>query len=103
MYFNGRIPTVKTMMSRGLARSREEAKAIREALEDNEPHPIKMLEAADRAMNEHSGGSFGVEDLYPDYPHIYHVNTGDTYNVTLVYNSKTGSITVTSWGDAIGV
>ena len=102
--FNNKIPTAKKMLDMGFADSDREAKEVRSILEKAAPDPDKMLIAVDQYMNkEGSGGCFGVEDLYPDYPHIYYINTGDTYNVTLVYDNDTGSIKCESWADAAGI
>jgi hypothetical protein len=67
----------------------------------------KAMDAADKAMGGTRGGSFGVESIRSsDYSGGYwgdaaalYVNTGDTYNMTLVYDVADGRFYVTSWGD----
>ena len=42
---------------------------------------------------------YGVETLYPSYPHFYYVNMGDTYDRTLYFTGL--SIQIGSWGDYV--
>lgn len=46
--------------------------------------------------------TFGVESLYPERPAIWYLNTGDTYAMTLCYNSDTDTVSLRSWGSYFG-
>jgi hypothetical protein len=43
----------------------------------------------------------GVESLYPEAPHIYYLNTGDTYAATLVFNDVTCNLFVSDLGTIV--
>lgn len=54
----------------------------------------KALERADVAMGGH-----GVESLYPEFPKVYYVNKGDTYDTTLY--SDGSALRIGAWGDYV--
>jgi hypothetical protein len=93
-----RYPSIKTLMER-LKLNREQAKEIREAMEQN-----RGLKVADRIL-----GGFGVETIgLPDgcfdncqEPEIYieYVNMGDTYDTTLL--KVNGVYRVGDWGSIV--
>ena len=43
--------------------------------------------------------SYGVESLYPDYPTVFYINRGDTYDLTIVYDYDTERFYLAAWGD----
>ena len=85
-----RGPDIKTL---SLVFEEEDAKVIKFMMNQG-TNPIRVLEVADFLKGTH-----GVEDLYPDHPNFYYVNTGDTYNSTLCHDGK--RFFVGSWGDWI--
>jgi hypothetical protein len=62
----------------------------------------KVLEEVDRLINGHGIEAIRDEDVndryYGDVVALY-VNTGDTYNATLLYDTDRSEFYVTSWGD----
>jgi hypothetical protein len=62
----------------------------------------KILEHADTLMNangiEAIRGAFHGDSYYQDIVALY-VNTGDTYEPTLLFNTVTGGFVVTTFGD----
>lgn len=48
------------------------------------------------------GEFMGVESLYPEKPHRYYLNAGDTYSPTLLYNAQTDSFRIGCLADLIG-
>jgi len=89
-------PSVKRI-EEGLQISRQQAQAIKDAMNDGKPN--KALRLASEAT-----GNFGVEYIESDQDTmrsregIEYVNTGDTYNTTLIYDYKTGRFYIGSWG-----
>lgn len=68
----------------------------------NENDPDVTLEAANALMNAHGieaiRGDYHVDNYYYDIVALY-VNTGDTYNPTLLYETDTDRFTLTTLGD----
>lgn len=52
-------------------------------------------------VNASIKNAHGVEAIYQgnDKPSCMYVNTGDTYNATLLYDDRLNKFLVTSWGD----
>ena len=48
------------------------------------------------------GDFSGVESLYPEKPHIFYCNAGDTYAPTLIFNWRTEQVRIGCWGDLVG-
>jgi hypothetical protein len=68
----------------------------------NENDPDVTLEAANTLMNAHGieaiRGDYHVDNYYYDIVALY-VNTGDTYNGTLLYETDKDRFLVTTFGD----
>jgi hypothetical protein len=68
----------------------------------NENDPDVTLQLADKLMNangiEAIRGDYHVDNYYYDIVALY-VNTGDTYNGTLLYETEKDRFLVTSYGD----
>ncbi len=86
-----RCPAEATLKQQ-LKISAQSAKAIRLACASG--NPITALKLADKAM-----GGYGVENLYPEFPHFSYVNMGDTYSRTLYLNGNT--LQIGTWGDFV--
>lgn len=60
------------------------------------------LDLANKLMDAHGveaiNGDYHVDNYYFDIVALY-VNTGDTYNGTLLYETEPGRFRATSWGD----
>ena len=41
-------------------------------------------------------GTFGVESCFPEIPDLYYCNSGDTYNITILYYK--GKLYIGDWG-----
>jgi len=64
----------------------------------NEPRRLDRILAC---INEVMQGS-GVEAIWGEdqfWPAADYINTGDTYSATILFNRKTGSFSLTTWGD----
>jgi hypothetical protein len=48
------------------------------------------------------GDFHGVESLYPDRPHLFYCNAGDTYATALIFNWRTEQVRIGCWGDLVG-
>lgn len=44
----------------------------------------------------HVLGTFGVESCYPDIPELHYCNSGDTYNITILYYKD--KLYIGDWG-----
>ena len=86
-----RSPSVASMMKE-LKIDLAHAQLIKQAATHG--HVAVALKLANEAMNGH-----GIDNLYPEYPHFYFVNMGDTYDRTFYYNGK--SLQIGSWGDYV--
>lgn len=82
------------------------AKVLKAAEDSSDIHDVdEALEAAEEAMGD---GTFGIEPIrdpdggldgyWGDSVALY-VNTGDTYNATVVYDVERDAFYCTSWGD----
>lgn len=82
------------------AQSRQLKKAMIAARSDRAMEDVMAL--ADKLMNAYGveaiTGDYYVDGFYQDIVASY-VNTGDTYNATLLHESETGRFIATSWGD----
>lgn len=83
------------------------ARLLREAEDSTRPQDVeKALDAVEEIMQE-DGATFGTEPIRGDsFDHPYfadavalYINTGDTYNGTVVYDVERDKFYVTSWGD----
>lgn len=98
-----RGPSAKTLQDfLGLepAEARELKRVMNEARSNRAMEDVMML--ADRLMAAHGveaiTGDYYVDGFYQNIVASY-VNTGDTYNATLLHESETGKFIATSWGD----
>lgn len=104
MAWNNRIPTAESLAritnwATRKAIGKSDGKKLRKALEDAAAKGSKakaLLGIVNTLLDAH-----GVESLYPDYPEIYYVNLGDTYDTTLLLNVATGNLYVGAWGDYV--
>jgi hypothetical protein len=97
------IPSVKSLKE--LTRDSSKAVDLRRALERVEgPGTVDdALDLADRTINGHGVEAIRspeeyVDAYYYDIVALY-VNTGDTYNLTLLYDTDRNKFYVTTWGD----
>jgi hypothetical protein len=85
------IPSIKTIQRiRGV--DAEKAKAVREALQDND------IEAADEAIGGH-GVEFIPAGRNSRSPAIEYVNLGDSYDTTVL--RVNGTWRIGAWGDIV--
>jgi hypothetical protein len=115
MYRPPRLPRATTKnLQDGLGLERDIAKELARILKETEDcsdvrEVDKAMDAAEAAMRqEKGGGTFGTEPIrdpdkgldnyWGDTVALY-VNTGDTYNTTVVYDVERDLFYVTSWGD----
>ena len=97
------LPSVKTLVSRlGITKAQAEAWRAKAHVADNHPR----IDAALELMNKFLGAS-GVEAIRGSGAHVdryyydivaLYVNTGDTYSMTLLYDTDKDKFEVTSWG-----
>ena len=76
--------------------------AIKEGYELERGHyshsVVEFMERIGKIADFH----YGVESLYPEKPHIFYLNAGDTYATTLIFNYEQDRFTLGCWGDLVG-
>lgn len=75
----------------------EEAKHIKALASQGKPKTA--LKYANDAISRGHYLAHGVESLYPEFPHFYYVNMGDTYDTTLYYDGK--ALRIGDWGSYV--
>lgn len=101
-YANAAGPSVKTLQD-FLMVSANDARQIKRAMNESRGGRAEdVLSLANRLMDAHGveaiNGEYHVDNYWFDTVALY-VNTGDTYNPTLLYETETGRFLATSWGD----
>lgn len=110
-----RFPRPSPKNLRSYLRIKKGAKELSDLLRTAEPGYYSTsvevgrdVESALEAANEVMGdGAFGTEAINGEsfengffaYAEALYINTGDTYNATIVYDVREGRFFVTSWGD----
>lgn len=95
-----RCPSVTTMLKNRIVPDAATAKRVRQYVKTGFEYSrlydghishtlMKWLGPLDKLCE-----TFGVESLYPEAPHIFYLNTGDSYAATLVYNYETHNLFV---------
>lgn len=65
-------------------------------------HPSHhVCTALDQAGAEHQLEHFGVEGVLDDQVDIQYLNTGETYETTLLYDGLAGEFLIGNWGDLL--
>lgn len=114
-YWNGRLPTPKSLAKiqsfKYLERlGIEEGRMLRKRMEKVRDIILaKSPDASDRRLvdamlNEADAfipESYGVEQFTERGVTVKYLNLGDTYDITLIWNTDTGSIYVGTWGDYV--
>lgn len=112
-YWNGRLPTPKSLakISNKYLRVRtgvENGRVLRKRMETVRDIILaKSPDASDRRLvdamlNEadaYLSGSYGVEQFTERGVTVKYVSMGGAYDITLIWNTDTGSLYVGAWGD----
>lgn len=105
-------PSVKTLLKAFPHLDRKTAAAVKLAMIEDQPAPREWFSGGTmparqmHAINALIGGH-GVEYIGAEGDRVFmsygieYVNTGDTYNATVIYDYKTGRFSVTTVGDVI--
>lgn len=103
-----RLPSVKTLLNLGI--SELQASLCRVVLEKYS-NPQKALDVISETIlsDDGSNGFHGVEcirsekDTMYEFHGIEYLNTGETYQTTLLYDYHTQTYRVQSWGDCVEI
>jgi len=93
-----KAPTVKRIiewfnLNQYSANPEKDAEQIRKSIQEDNSY--KALEKVDKIINAH-----GIEAIRGEYGIVAHyVNTGDTYNATLLHDVNKNKLYLTTWGD----
>lgn len=96
-----RVPSIRTI-ERMLNVNDVQAKEIRRLMEagtDGQLTPRGALREINRVMDLHGVESF--QDAESWYDTISYVNTGDSYEPTILHDTRTDLFYATSWGDYV--